>query len=99
MGALLRGIKREQVVRGQVLIAPGSMESVKTFKASVYVSLTLISLCGSSSYCTDPFSSSFRSRSRKINRSSPRRREDDTLLSFLATHPRCTSEPPTLPAR
>ncbi|KAL7418162.1 P-loop containing nucleoside triphosphate hydrolase protein, partial [Mrakia frigida] len=37
MGALLRGIKREQVVRGQVLIAPGTMESVKTFKASIYI--------------------------------------------------------------
>ena len=37
MGALLRGIKREQVLRGQVLCAPGSMESVKTFKASIYV--------------------------------------------------------------
>lgn len=38
MGALLRGIKREQVKRGQVLCAPGSMKSVKKFKAQVYVS-------------------------------------------------------------
>lgn len=38
MGALLRGVKRESITRGQVLIAPGSMESVKTFRAQVYVS-------------------------------------------------------------
>ncbi|KAG9099812.1 translation elongation factor Tu [Ceratobasidium sp. 392] len=37
MGALLRGIKREQVKRGQVLCAPGSMKSVKKFSAQVYV--------------------------------------------------------------
>lgn len=37
MGALLRGIKREQVRRGQVIIAPGSMKSVKKFQAQVYV--------------------------------------------------------------
>ncbi|KAF9270286.1 translation elongation factor Tu [Marasmius fiardii PR-910] len=37
MGALLRGIKREQVRRGQVIIAPGSMKSVKKFRAQVYV--------------------------------------------------------------
>ncbi|KAF8585574.1 translation elongation factor Tu [Ramaria rubella] len=37
MGALLRGIKREQVRRGQVIIAPGSMKSVKKFKAQIYV--------------------------------------------------------------
>jgi elongation factor Tu len=37
MGALLRGIKREQVRRGQVLIQPGSMKSVKKFRAQVYV--------------------------------------------------------------
>jgi translation elongation factor EF-Tu-like GTPase len=39
MGALLRGIKREQVRRGQVIIAPGSMKSVKKFQAQVYVCL------------------------------------------------------------
>ena len=39
MGALLRGVKREQVRRGQVLVAPGSMKSVKKFKAQIYVSL------------------------------------------------------------
>jgi elongation factor Tu len=38
MGALLRGIKREQIKRGQVLCAPGSMKSVKKFSAQVYVS-------------------------------------------------------------
>lgn len=38
MGALLRGIKREQVKRGQVLVAPGSIKSVKKFKAQIYVS-------------------------------------------------------------
>lgn len=38
MGALLRGIKREQVRRGQVIIAPGSMKAVKKFRAQVYVS-------------------------------------------------------------
>lgn len=37
MGALLRGIKREQVKRGQVLVAPGSIKSVKKFKAQIYV--------------------------------------------------------------
>ncbi|ELU43099.1 translation elongation factor [Rhizoctonia solani AG-1 IA] len=35
MGALLRGVKREQVKRGQILCAPGSMKSVKKFKAQV----------------------------------------------------------------
>lgn len=38
MGCLLRGIKREQIRRGQVIIAPGSMKSVKKFQAQVYVS-------------------------------------------------------------
>ena len=37
MGALLRGLKREQVKRGQVIAAPGSMQSVKKFIASLYV--------------------------------------------------------------
>lgn len=39
MGALLRGLKREQVKRGQVIAAPGSMQSVKKFIASLYVSV------------------------------------------------------------
>jgi elongation factor Tu len=42
MGALLRGIKREQVRRGQVLVAPGSIKSVKKFKAQIYVSPTCV---------------------------------------------------------
>lgn len=37
MGALLRGIKREQIHRGQAIIAPGSMKSIKKFVASLYV--------------------------------------------------------------
>jgi hypothetical protein len=37
MGALLRGTKREQVKRGQVIAAPGSIKPVKKFKAQVYV--------------------------------------------------------------
>ncbi|RPD64935.1 elongation factor Tu [Lentinus tigrinus ALCF2SS1-7] len=37
MGALLRGIKREQLKRGQVIIAPGSMKAVKKFQAQIYV--------------------------------------------------------------
>jgi elongation factor Tu len=42
MGALLRGIKREQIRRGQVLVAPGSIKSVKKFKAQIYVRLLSI---------------------------------------------------------
>lgn len=41
MGALLRGVKREQVKRGQVLVAPGSIKSIKKFKAQLYVSGTV----------------------------------------------------------
>jgi len=37
MGALLRGIKREQIRRGQVLAAPGSVKSAKKFLAQIYV--------------------------------------------------------------
>jgi len=44
MGVLLRGIKREQVKRGQVLAAPGSIKSVKKFKAQVYVRVLFIFL-------------------------------------------------------
>ena len=39
MGALLRGVKREQVRRGMVIIAPGSMKPVKKFQAQIYVSI------------------------------------------------------------
>ena len=37
MGALLRGIKREQIKRGMVVIAPGSVKSVNKFQAQIYV--------------------------------------------------------------
>ena len=38
MGALLRGVKREQLRRGMVLVAPGSMKAVSKFQAQIYVS-------------------------------------------------------------
>lgn len=38
MGALLRGVKREQLKRGQVIVAPGSIKSVNSFQAQIYVS-------------------------------------------------------------
>lgn len=38
MGALLRGVKREQLRRGMVIIAPGSMKPVKKVQAQIYVS-------------------------------------------------------------
>ena len=44
MGALLRGIKREQIRRGQVLAAPGSIKSAKQFLAQIYVCFILFSL-------------------------------------------------------
>ncbi len=50
MGALLRGIKREQVRRGQVICAPGSMKAVKKFEAQIYVRLFLPLLFP----CADP---------------------------------------------
>jgi elongation factor Tu len=37
MGALLRGIKREQIQRGMVLVIPGSVKARKRFEASLYV--------------------------------------------------------------
>jgi elongation factor Tu len=37
VGALLRGIKREEVERGQVLAKPGSIKPHTNFKANVYV--------------------------------------------------------------
>ena len=37
IGALLRGIKKEDVERGQVLAKPGSITPHKKFKAEVYV--------------------------------------------------------------
>ncbi|KAI8578295.1 hypothetical protein K450DRAFT_248155 [Umbelopsis ramanniana AG] len=37
MGALLRGVKREQIRRGQVLCAPGTVKSHKKFEAQLYI--------------------------------------------------------------
>jgi translation elongation factor EF-Tu-like GTPase len=37
MGALLRGVKREQMKRGQVVIASGSMKPITKFQAQIYV--------------------------------------------------------------
>ncbi|TFY83597.1 hypothetical protein EWM64_g423 [Hericium alpestre] len=37
MGALLRGVKREQLRRGQVISAPGSIKPVTKFEAQIYV--------------------------------------------------------------
>ncbi|WP_367294821.1 elongation factor Tu [Levilactobacillus yonginensis] len=37
VGALLRGVNREQVVRGQVLAQPGSIQTHKMFKGEVYI--------------------------------------------------------------
>jgi elongation factor Tu len=37
LGALLRGTKKEEVERGQVLCAPGSIKPHKKFKAEIYV--------------------------------------------------------------
>ena len=36
-GALLRGVKREEVQRGQVLVAPGSVSAHCNFEAEIYV--------------------------------------------------------------
>lgn len=37
MGALLRGVKREQIKRGMVICAPGSIKAAKSFQAQIYV--------------------------------------------------------------
>ncbi|MBE4704109.1 elongation factor Tu [Spiroplasma platyhelix] len=37
VGLLLRGVKREDVERGQIVVAPGSVKSYKDFKATIYV--------------------------------------------------------------
>lgn len=42
MGALLRGVKREQMKRGQVIIAPGSMKPITKFQAQIYVSTNVV---------------------------------------------------------
>lgn len=36
VGALLRGLKREDVHRGQILCAPGSVKTAKAFEAEIY---------------------------------------------------------------
>ena len=38
MGALLRGVRHEQIKHGQVIIAPGSMNPITKFQAQMYVS-------------------------------------------------------------
>jgi len=37
MGCLLRGIKRDDLKRGQIIAAPGSIKAVKTFVAQLYI--------------------------------------------------------------
>ena len=37
VGILLRGLKRENIRRGQVIAATGSVKTYKKFKAEVYV--------------------------------------------------------------
>ncbi len=37
IGALLRGVNREQIERGQVICKPGTVKPHKTFKAQVYI--------------------------------------------------------------
>jgi hypothetical protein len=43
MGALLRGVKREQLRRGMVIVAPGSIKPVTKFQAQIYVRLLFVS--------------------------------------------------------
>lgn len=37
MGVLLRGVKREQLKRGQIIAIPGSIKAVKQFQAQLYI--------------------------------------------------------------
>ena len=37
MGVLLRGVKREQLKRGQIIAVPGSIKGVKQFQAQLYI--------------------------------------------------------------
>ena len=37
MGALLRGVKREQIKRGMVIAAPGTIKPVRKFEAECYI--------------------------------------------------------------
>jgi elongation factor Tu len=43
MGALLRGVKREQLRRGMVIAQPGSIKPVTKFQAQLYVRYELLS--------------------------------------------------------
>ena len=72
MGALLRGVKREQIKRGQVIIAPGSMKAVKKFQAQIYV-------------CPIPNNASLRLTHPCVRRFLPRTRVAVTLLSWRTT--------------
>lgn len=36
-GALIRGVKREEIRRGMVMVAPGTIKPHKEFKAQVYI--------------------------------------------------------------
>lgn len=81
MGALLRGIKKEQLRRGQVVAAPGSIKAIKKFQAQIYVSharSTILLLNSSSS-----------------RRSSRRMRVVGTPPSCRATPHKCSCVPPT----
>lgn len=37
LGALIRGVKRDEVRRGMVMIAPGTVQPHRLFKAQVYI--------------------------------------------------------------
>ena len=37
LGILLRSLKRDEVLRGQVLAAPNTLKTYKKFKAEIYV--------------------------------------------------------------
>ena len=82
MGALLRGVKREQLRRGMVVIAPGSMKPVRKFQAQIYVS----------NYESDCLCSSGNART---SRSSRRRRVAATLPSWKTIVPRFSCAQPT----
>jgi translation elongation factor EF-Tu-like GTPase len=51
MGALLRGIKREEIRRGQVLAAPGSIKAAKKFMAQLYVCYRPLVCCERHDFC------------------------------------------------
>jgi elongation factor Tu len=55
MGALLRGVKREQLKRGQVIVAPGSIKAVRSFLAQIYVSRTKSSTISILNYPCDRY--------------------------------------------